>query len=67
MSKCRYCSTDPENDSLDEAIESLLSCNNCGVDLDCKGSWTGDGLWAMQELVRIHGKDAVLKALKRKE
>lgn len=59
MIYCVYCNCDPEKDTLKEAVEKLLGCNNCRVDLHLLGDWTGNGTKALKDLVAKHGKEAV--------
>ncbi len=61
MSTCRFCGCDPSKDSLAGAIRKLKDCRNCQIDLTCEGNWTGYGLQALRDLIKIWGKEMVSK------
>lgn len=61
MTLCKYCSCDPETDTLPEAVTKLRGCNNCRVDIIAMGEWTGNGIQAIRRLVEKHGYEAVDK------
>jgi hypothetical protein len=52
---CPYCHCDPEKDNLKEAIKKLKGCNNCLVDIELRGEWTGKGIAAIKALAAKHG------------
>lgn len=58
---CRFCGTDAEGD-LRATLLALQSCNNCLVDIQCKGQWTGDGWAVLQRLIERHGGPEGFKA-----
>ena len=52
--RCHFCYADPEGD-LQVACEALASCNNCRVDIQMDGLWTGRGYIAIQRLAERFG------------
>ncbi len=66
MAICRFCHCDPEKDSLTEAIRKLKGCVNCKTDIRCDGDWTGHGMQAIKDLVKIYGREAVIEEDKKR-
>jgi hypothetical protein len=71
--KCGYCNVDPKSPKILADLKPLLECNNCKVDIFCRGQWTGHGwnaLAAAYQFYVAHPKceavfsfDELLKAL----
>jgi len=61
MNPCHYCRCKYETDSLRDAVAALVRCNNCTVDIQMDGEWTGKGKAAIEVLVTRFGREAVAK------
>ena len=60
--RCHFCNTNPETETLEEAMKSLRACNNCSVDIQMGGQWSGYGKEAIVVLFRRFGYDATNRA-----
>jgi hypothetical protein len=58
---CRFCEAE-KAETLGEAIRRLRGCNNCRMDIQIRGKWSGDGLAILRRLAERYGADEVAAA-----
>lgn len=49
---CPYCHAQ-DYDSVSEIMDAFLKCNNCLVDIQSKGQWSGHGIQALQKIIKL--------------
>ena len=66
MTDCRFCGAKVGGE-LDDTLRKLRSCNNCRIDIQMCGDWTGTGDAILRDLIARYGKQAVADAADRLE
>lgn len=63
---CPYCCADSDGYPLTQ-LEKMAGCNNCRIDLQSGGKWTGHAHPIIDSLVAKHGRQTIfLMALEAK-
>jgi hypothetical protein len=61
---CRICGVTSEAQTAED-FKKLLDCNNCLVDIECQGQWTGEGWESLKSLNQHLGYGFVATILKK--
>lgn len=59
---CHFCHSDIENPSF-EGLSKLIHCNNCLLDIEALGQWSGDGWAYLKSLYKQYNDDARMDKL----
>ena len=55
--KCCNCNADPKNPTWEDLETEIANCNNCRVDINTKGEWSGAGFEFMVNLYKKYPDD----------
>ena len=59
---CNFCHSDIENPSF-EGLSKLIHCNNCLLDIEALGQWSGDGWAYLKAMYKQYKNDARMDKL----